>query len=117
MKKRILSLVLAVALICAMAIPVYAAQYTYGGTYNTSYYEVVDRRYMDYFYSSTHCDSPQYILYSIVEVKTDTEGKLTYTSPPSATISEISRGTLGLIVQMNCQHFVDGYMVHYSSVN
>ena len=116
MKKRILSLVLATLLIAAMAIPASAAQYTYGGSYESSTYEVVDRRTMDSYYSSTRCDSTQYLLYSVVELRTDTEGYLTYTSRQATTISEISGGTLGLIIQMNCQHFVDGYMVHYSSV-
>lgn len=126
MRKRFISLVLALTMICAMAISVSAAQYTYMGEYEGSYYEVVDNCKTASYSSTMFCDNAVYMMYSVVSkyaVAETSTGNTTslymgkVTSSSSAISNSISESVPYSLHHIACEHYVDGNWVHSNTVS
>lgn len=125
--KRILSLVLAVVMICAVAVTVSAASYNWMGEYGSSHYEVVDSCGDGKFSSMTLLDTADYTVYSDVSLygpAIDERGnyiskaELTSVKGTAAIMVSTTSGTYNMVVtEMQCKHYVNGDYVHTGYVS
>ena len=124
--KRVISLILALTMICAMAITVSAASYNWMGEYGSSHYEVVDNCGDGKFSSMTLLDTADYTVYSDVvlygpvvqangTVKTAKVASANGT--PSTMVSTTSGNYYVSVTQMQATHYVDGDYVHTGYVS
>lgn len=88
MKKKILAFTLAVLLICTMAVPASAAQYTYFGEYKQDFQEVVDTCNEYDFSCTTIGTSSEYTVKADVDFYVWIDGTATTSS------HEIKYGTI-----------------------
>ena len=114
MKKRILSLTLALTMVLAMSISVFAGSYSSDGYYEGSYYEIVDTCYSNRYSSSTFCSD--YAVYSNVLV-TDDDNQTYFAPGSSAFGASTTSGQPGYqISHIKCTHHVNGNVVRTITV-
>lgn len=126
MKKRILALTLAIAMLCTMAITASAASYNWMGKYESSNYEVVDNCGDGKYSSTTLLDTADYTVYSNVRLYTPNyvNGKyvsdvlMTTNNGTPALMVSVTSGTYNFtLAEMQCEHYVNGSYVHTSYVS
>lgn len=126
LRKRILSLVLAVMLVMAMAIPASASSYYYNGTYNSYGFELSDVCHTHDFSSITTCDSPNYGLKSEVSVwgwiANDfgelEEGVGAYYPGTTTVKANSTSGYVAFnIIRITCVHYINGISAYTTNVS
>ena len=120
--KRVISLILALTMICAMAITVSAASYNWMGEYGSSHYEVVDNCGDGKFSSTTMLDTADYTVYSDVTLYGPAVGEngkyipktelTSHKGTPQTMVSTTSGTYKVTVTEMQCKHYVDGSYVH-----
>ena len=124
--KRILSLVLAVVMICAVAVTVSAASYNWMGEYGSSHYEVVDNCGDGKYSSTTLLDTADYTVHSDVDLLeanyvngnfVSTWVRVSVNGTP-ALMASVTSGTYNFtLYEMQCRHYVNGDYVHTGYVS
>ncbi len=130
MKKRIITAIVIIFIVCAMAVPASAAYFYTFGPYQSSTYEVSDTCNLYSYTSYTYCDDHSYYLRS--DVKTYSVGTCTdkygntyeceimmQSTPGTSTrVASSNSGQTGyLISRIECDHYVNGSFVYRSYVD
>ena len=118
MKKKMISLFLALVLTLSAAIPALAAQYVSDGYYGGSYYEIVDNCTYDMFSGTITCMDRMVQVVAYVEtgeypniIKKDW-----YYGPSQYHYSTASRYTVGQVRHVEFEHYIDGNIVRNNTM-
>ena len=120
MRKRIISLVLALTMICAMAISASASSYNTDGWYEESYWELVDSCEINKVAAATLCDSTIYLVQAnatataIDEFDKEPDSNYVeyeYVGTPSLAACSVGGVIYEQVLSVFCEHMVNGHTV------
>lgn len=109
MKKKMISLALALVLMLSLAIPAFAAQYVSDGYYGGSYYEIVDNCTYDMYSGTITCMDRTVQVVAYVEYANNSGiVQKTHHGPAQLGQSTASNYIIGQMRHVYFEHYIDG---------